>query len=277
MIRGLLILARPLDSASLGLAVVLGMLIVSGGEVELPTVVAGFATGFFLLAGADTINDAVDAPIDVLVKPWRPIPSGTVPKRIAVAVGLVETAIGLALAAMLGASTFAMAVLGAGLAAVYSWRLSRLLVVKNLTVAFTLTLALAAGGTAISTYWPALMWWLLPVTLLATFSFEAHKDLLDAAADRERGRRTIANSVSPQTARRIVAGSYGMAFVGAGLLVLLEPLGVVYGSSLTVALALLGIGLMLLRSPTAKRYRASFLTINAAFLVAMTGIALDVL
>lgn len=277
MIRGLLILARPLDSASLGLAVVLGMLIVSGGEVELPTLAAGFGTGFFLLAGADTINDAVDAPIDVLVKPWRPIPSGSVPKRIAVAVGLTETAIGLALAAALGALTFAMALLGACLAGVYSWRLSRLLVVKNLTVAFTLTLALAAGGTAISTDWPTLMWWLLPVTLVATFSFEAHKDLLDAAADGERGRRTIANSVSPRTARRIVAGSYGMAFIGAGLLVLLEPLGAVYGSFLTVALILLGAGLFLLRLPTVGRYRASFLTINAAFLVAMAGIALDVL
>lgn len=275
---GLISLARPLDAVSAGLAVVLGMLIAAEGTgVPAATGLAGFAAGFLLLAGADTINDAADARTDAIAKPWRPIPSGKVTRRAALIAGSLETAAGLAVAATLSPATLLISLAGALLAAAYSWRLSLIFLVKNATVAATLTLPIVAGGAAVATSWPPLLWSLLPVVFLSIAAFEVHKDVLDAIADRMTGRRTVANTLPAGVVPWVVAAAYATAYGSAWWLASEDALGVVYRWSLGGTGVLLTGGLLLLWSRSPGALRASFLVTNAAILVMLVAVAVEVL
>jgi 4-hydroxybenzoate polyprenyltransferase len=70
---------------------------------------AALAISAMYVAGM-AINDAADAPADASARPERPIPSGRISRRAAWIYGFACTALGLGLAAALGAQTLGLAV-----------------------------------------------------------------------------------------------------------------------------------------------------------------------
>lgn len=77
----------------------------AGGAVSVE-VVAGVALASVALYAAGTaLNDYVDAPEDATLRPERPIPSGQVSRRMALALGVVLLGTGVLLAAIVGGVT----------------------------------------------------------------------------------------------------------------------------------------------------------------------------
>lgn len=97
---GFIRLMRPVNCTIMGFAVFVGALLVDSPPFQgaLLKIVFGFFTGFLLCAAAMTINDYYDRSIDAVNEPTRPIPSGLVGVREALAFVAVLTVVGLVLA-----------------------------------------------------------------------------------------------------------------------------------------------------------------------------------
>ena len=96
---GFVKLMRPVNCAMMGFAVFVGALLVTSSlQANWINIVFGFFTGFLLCAAAMTINDYYDRAIDLVNEPMRPIPSGLVSAKEALAFVAGLTVIGLVLA-----------------------------------------------------------------------------------------------------------------------------------------------------------------------------------
>ena len=89
-------LMRPVNCFMMGFAVIVGAALASLSALisSLPNLAYGFATGFMLTAASMAINDYYDREIDAVNEPNRPIPSGAVKPKEALAFASVLTAIG---------------------------------------------------------------------------------------------------------------------------------------------------------------------------------------
>jgi len=95
--RGYLRLMRPVNSLMMGFAVIVGASIANPNVVSASWInlTYGFITGFMLTAASMSINDYYDRDIDAVNEPKRPIPSGLIKPREALAYAFILTAIGL--------------------------------------------------------------------------------------------------------------------------------------------------------------------------------------
>ena len=97
-IRGYLSLIRPINSLVMGFAIVVGVFLTGYGTINWLNLLFGIVTSFTLTAASMAVNDFYDYEIDKINEPQRPIPSGSVSKKGALAVTTVLTVIGLACA-----------------------------------------------------------------------------------------------------------------------------------------------------------------------------------
>jgi geranylgeranylglycerol-phosphate geranylgeranyltransferase len=95
-VSGLVRLMRPINCAMMGFAVFVGAVLADPqfSSVEWLNILYGFVTGFTLTAASMTINDYYDRAIDAINEPSRPIPSGSVSVREALAFVFVLSAVG---------------------------------------------------------------------------------------------------------------------------------------------------------------------------------------
>ena len=95
-VRGLVRLMRPINCVMMGFAVFVGAVLANPqfSNAEWLNVLYGFVTGFMLTAASMTINDYYDRAIDLINEPSRPIPSGSVTPREALAFVFVLSTIG---------------------------------------------------------------------------------------------------------------------------------------------------------------------------------------
>lgn len=87
---------RPVNCVMMGFAVIVGAAIANPDalSVSWPNLTYGFITGFMLTAASMSINDYYDRGIDAVNEPNRPIPSGLIKPRAALAFAFVLTAVG---------------------------------------------------------------------------------------------------------------------------------------------------------------------------------------
>jgi geranylgeranylglycerol-phosphate geranylgeranyltransferase len=95
-ITGLMRLMRPVNCVMMGFAVFVGAFLANPRFPSLGwiSVVYGFVTGFMLTAASMTVNDYYDRAIDAINEPARPIPSGLVSAREALAFVVVLSVVG---------------------------------------------------------------------------------------------------------------------------------------------------------------------------------------
>ncbi len=83
---GFIRLMRPLNCAMMGFAVFVGVLLASSfGSLNWLNILFGFLTGFTFCGAAMVINDYYDRKIDAINEPQRPIPSGLIKPKEALA------------------------------------------------------------------------------------------------------------------------------------------------------------------------------------------------
>jgi len=99
-LSGYLRLMRPVNCLMMGFAVIVGSVLASPNVLNnlWQNLVYGFLTGFMLTAASMAINDYCDREIDAINEPNRPIPSGLIKPKEALAFAFILTAIGFAAA-----------------------------------------------------------------------------------------------------------------------------------------------------------------------------------
>ena len=95
-LSGYLRLMRPVNCLMMGFAVIVGAVLANPNfqDVGWLNLVYGFVTGFMLTAASMAINDYYDREIDAINEPARPIPSGLIKPKQALALALILTVIG---------------------------------------------------------------------------------------------------------------------------------------------------------------------------------------
>jgi len=134
--KGLIALLRlPYWLMTGGLAVLTAFAILKGNFGDIPTTLGNMSFGLvalltffsiaFIASGGFAINDYFDRASDAVIKPKRPIPSGALSYKQAVAVSGVLFALGLVLSSLINWLSFAIIALDSLLLVVYSYLVKR--------------------------------------------------------------------------------------------------------------------------------------------------------
>ena len=109
---GYLRLMRPVNCFMMGVAVIVGAALASPHDLGISwlNLVYGFITGFALTGASMAINDYYDREIDAVNEPNRPIPSGLIKPREALAFAVILTAIGVSTACLTNIFCLAVAI-----------------------------------------------------------------------------------------------------------------------------------------------------------------------
>ena len=207
---GLFRIVRPVNSAMMGFAVLVGAAI--GGRSLLPSstqeMALAFMAGFFLSGSAMAVNDYYDREIDAINEPGRPIPSGAVSPGEAMAVTGVFSVLGLGSAWLTSPSNLAIAVLAWIGMMVYSTVGKRTGLPGNLIVSGCIALPFVYGGviggeTGLS---HSLLFAL--VAFLANTGREVTKGIVDIEGDEAAGIRTVAVSKGTVAATWVSVACY---------------------------------------------------------------------
>jgi len=87
-------LLRPLNTLFAMICVYIGLVFNGDLERYWPLAIAITA---FIFSGGNALNDALDSEIDRKAHPSRPIPSGSIPRRTALKIGIVLFSLGISL------------------------------------------------------------------------------------------------------------------------------------------------------------------------------------
>lgn len=167
--------------------------VISGVTGIIPLILAVSAT-FLICAGGNVINDYYDYEIDSINKPKRPLPSGRMTRKKAVAYHFILSMTGITLSLLVSSAFFTLAILNYLISTLYAWKLKKIAIIGNITDAFLGSVTFLAGGFIIGTFrsMPA-----PPVLVLAFIAFtatmgrEIFKDIEDIIGDKALGARTL--------------------------------------------------------------------------------------
>jgi geranylgeranylglycerol-phosphate geranylgeranyltransferase len=198
---------RPLNCAMIGLAVIVGYFVSKPPSAQPLVIAMGFLTGFTICAYSMVINDYYDIEVDRVNQPMRPLPSGRVTPRAAIALSLVMLLVGT------GSSLYfafpvapSIALLYALLSWVYNFRVKKQGLLGNLIVASSLAIPFIYGGVISSgDVGSSLLLFMALTSFLSGVGREVVKAMADTAGDAKRGIRSYA----------IVHGLKAAASVGA--------------------------------------------------------------
>ena len=212
-------LVRPPNTLMIGLGVVIGEAIGLGKLPGLLEAVFGFLTASLMMAGTMVANDVYDVEVDRVNSPERPLPSGIVKAKSALALAVFLSVASIGFAALLGIWTFLTALLALGLMVYYNARGKTTGLLGNTVVSFNVALPFFYGGLAVNSIRPLLFIFSV-IAFLANFSREIAKGIPDVKGDSLRQVHTLAAVKGTRAAGIASAG----LFVIAVLLSLIPPL-----------------------------------------------------
>ncbi len=222
--RACIRLVRVANSLMVGLAVIVGLVIVLGRNVAslgVGRLTLAYMTGFFISGASMVLNDIADIEIDRVNAPDRPLASGAITTREAWACHFILAFLGLASSAPLGLWPLIVALTGWLLGVAYDLWGKRSGFPGNIMVALATSLpfpyALAVAGVVerrILVYWA--------MVFLTVLGREIVKDIADIEGDREAGVRSLP-IVWGAKRSAIVAATFYLAAVA------LSPLPLIWG------------------------------------------------
>lgn len=257
-IVGFVELARPPNVVMAAIGTLIGALVAGGPVLSAAVGLAALATGL-VTAGGNALNDVTDRSIDARAHPQRPIPSGRVPARAAMALAAASFGIALAVAWWIDPVLFLVVVAAEAVLLVYEAYLKASGLAGNLVVAGLVAATFVAGALAVGRP-GAPVGFLAGLSFLANVGREVWKDAEDAPHDE--GRRTVAQRWGQPAAHRLAQAATLAAVVLSPL-----PFLVGYGGwpfLVTVLLADVGFLAAVLASEPARAQRSSKLSMIVA-------------
>jgi geranylgeranylglycerol-phosphate geranylgeranyltransferase len=191
----------------------IGALLVAGTQISgfyLPVSLAFLA--IFVITGAGNVfNDYADVEADNVNRPGRPIPSGKVSRRSALAFSIVLFAMGIIAAGFVNWICFFIAVFNSLLLVLYSFVLQHKLLLGNVAVGYLVGSTFLFGGASVGNA-PllAIPLILAVLAMLATVAREVVKDLEDMKGDRKSFLKRITTRVTGSMGERFGLGRGGV-------------------------------------------------------------------
>lgn len=187
-------LTRPLISSGVGLSVVLGQLLSSGGLPGLYLIILGFVMGYSISASSMISNDIYDIEVDRINAPDRVLPSQQL--NISTAWGLtilsiiLGTITGFILDPLIGIIAIIFALLG--LLYNYSWKEKGL--PGNLIVSSSAIVPFVLGGLSVGNN--DLLVWIIGILVFSyNLSGELVGGIMDYVGDRVRNSQSVAHKI----------------------------------------------------------------------------------
>jgi geranylgeranylglycerol-phosphate geranylgeranyltransferase len=226
-VMGSVRLIRPVNSAMMGLAVMIGVFMASR-EASWISHILGFSVGFLLTAGTMCINDYYDREIDAVNVPDRPIPSGQVTPGYALRLGVILAALGVAASASINPPSLMIAAASAALMAYYNAHGKHTGLPGNLIVSLCVSLPFLFGGAVAGRISGVLIVFSL-MAFLANTGREITKGIADVEGDRRSGVKTLAVRYGSRTAGKAAALFYLAAVAVSPIPLALKWLSPIYG------------------------------------------------
>lgn len=209
---GFIRLMRPVNCVMMGFAVFVGAVLTDPQFTsQWLNIIYGFLTGFTLTAASMTINDYYDRAIDAINEPSRPIPSGLVSTKEAIAFMLVLSATGFVFAYLTSFLCLAVAVISWIILATYVTVGKRTGLPGNFLVSACVAIPFIYGSIAVTSQVP------LNVVLFASMAFlsntgrEITKGIVDVKGDSAEGVKTLAVRYGEKNAAVAAALFYVLA------------------------------------------------------------------
>ena len=190
-VTGVIRLIRPINCTMMGFAVVVGEFIALSGSLPTFRALLGFPVAFLLTAATMILNDYYDRSIDQINNPERPIPSGAVSPRAALALVFLFSTLGILTSALVNSLAMIIALLSLILMVFYNTIGKRTGFLGNIVVSVCVSLPFVFGGYAVQNM-RLLLWVFAFVALFSNLGREVTKGIADVAGDRTHGVRTVA-------------------------------------------------------------------------------------
>ncbi len=190
---GYLRLMRPINCSMMGFAVIVGVTLSNPKIMEIPfkSLIFGFVTGFSLTAASMAINDYYDRDIDAVNEPKRPIPSGLIKPKEALAFAFALTITGFTAAYLTSVSCFLIAIFAWLIFVLYTTVGKRSGFPGNLLVSTCVVIPFIYGNAVANTLELNVLFFVLMV-FLANTGREITKGIVDVQGDKLRNVRTLA-------------------------------------------------------------------------------------
>jgi geranylgeranylglycerol-phosphate geranylgeranyltransferase len=220
--KGLIALLRlPYWLMTGGLAVLTAFAITKGVSLDVQTVALIFFSMACITSAGFAINDYFDKESDAVIKPKRPIPSGSLSLKQVIAISTFLFALGLVLAAFINWLSFMILAVDSGLLLVYSWLVKRKsgfaanILVGILTgTAFLFGEAGTLGANAVSPLSLSLVSLSLYPIAFGTIGGNVLRDILSLEGDSKVGYPTLPQKIGNLNAEKVAA----VFFVACGVL-----------------------------------------------------------
>ncbi len=193
-ISGIVRLMRPINCAMMGFAVFVGAVLADPRffNAEWLGVLYGFVTGFMLTAASMTINDYYDRAIDAINEPHRPIPSGTVSAREALAFVFILSLVGFVFAYLTSVLCLVVAVVSWIVVVTYVTVGKRSGLPGNLLVSTCVAIPFIYGSIAILNQIQLSVLLFTLMAFLSNTGREITKGIVDVKGDKTEGIKTLA-------------------------------------------------------------------------------------
>ena len=188
-ISGYIGIIRPANSIVAGIAAVIGYIIATGALV--PEAFLLFVVVFLVTGAGNTINDWYDVEIDRVNRPERPIPSGKVSERGALALAAVLFGGGILVSLFTTPLCAAIAIINSGLLVFYAFSLKKTAFLGNLAVSYLAGSIFLFGGALAGMEGMVHAAPVFLITLLAMVTRELLKDAEDVKGDSLQGASTV--------------------------------------------------------------------------------------
>lgn len=213
---GFIRMMRPVNCLMMGFAVLVGAALANSNVLEsfLQNLIYGFSTGFLLTAASMVINDYYDREIDAVNEPSRPIPSGLVKPREALAFAFLLTVLGLITAFLTNItaiSCFATALIFWLISATYVTVGKRTGLMGNFLVSACVSAPFVYGSLAISNEIKPNIWIFVSMVFLSNTGREITKGIVDIQGDKARNVKTMAVRYGERKAAVAAATFYLLA------------------------------------------------------------------
>ena len=225
-LRGYVQLTRPANAVAAGVLTFTGAY-VAGGALDAPvTVAAAVGATIFATGAGMAINDYFDRDVDRVNAPDRPIPSGTVTPRGALAFSAALFAGAIVLALTLPVVAIAIAVVNLLALVAYTELFKGTPGGGNVVVAYLGGSTFLFGGAAVGDPGAAIV--LFALAALSTLTREIVKDVEDLPGDREAGLETLPVVIGERRALVLGVAFLVVAIAASPIPYLQDTFGVAY-------------------------------------------------
>ena len=209
-IGGFVRLMRPVNCAMMGVAVIAGAVLANPqfSSFNWLNVFYGFATGFMLTAASMTINDYYDRAIDAINEPSRPIPSGAVSTKEALAFVFVLSVVGFVFAYLASVLCLAVAVISWVIVATYVTVGKHTGLPGNFLVSACVAIPFIYGSITVTSQVQLNVWLFALMAFLSNTGREITKGIVDVKGDSAEGVKTLAVRYGERNAAVVAALFY---------------------------------------------------------------------